>query len=251
MSLVHSKGLQHSCKGKAPKTTFCATYIKRSRKSEDFRPFFWSRWQDLNLRPFGPEIRTDVFLCHIMPAVVIRRKASLLTSSDMDENIPLQFSCNRCRTRLFPFARVIYRLAKPSSPLSDKTIIPHTLWYFNIWTDKASPISAIHENELGHPASKMLVGSPSFGALAQLVARYIRIVEVTGSNPVCSTIKGLKLWYKVSVLFFIFLQNPNAKRQMHPGIWIIPAFFLRRHCRSNNLPENRLDKMHPLPSVGA
>ena len=26
-----------------------------------------------------------------------------------------------------------------------------------------------------------------FGALAQLVARYIRIVEVTGSNPVCST----------------------------------------------------------------
>ena len=27
-----------------------------------------------------------------------------------------------------------------------------------------------------------------FGALAQLVARYIRIVEVTGSNPVCSTI---------------------------------------------------------------
>ena len=32
-----------------------------------------------------------------------------------------------------------------------------------------------------------------YGALAQLVARYIRIVEVTGSNPVCSTIKGLEL----------------------------------------------------------
>ena len=30
--------------------------------------------------------------------------------------------------------------------------------------------------------------SSSSGALAQLVARYIRIVEVTGSNPVCSTI---------------------------------------------------------------
>ena len=30
-----------------------------------------------------------------------------------------------------------------------------------------------------------------FGALAQLVARYIRIVEVTGSNPVCSTTSGL------------------------------------------------------------
>ena len=28
-----------------------------------------------------------------------------------------------------------------------------------------------------------------YGALAQLVARYIRIVEVTGSNPVCSTTK--------------------------------------------------------------
>ena len=26
-----------------------------------------------------------------------------------------------------------------------------------------------------------------FGALAQLVARYIRIVEVSGSNPLCST----------------------------------------------------------------
>ena len=56
----------------------------------------WSRWQDLNLRPFGPEIRTDVLLCHIMTAVVIRRNPSLLPSSDMDESIPLQFGCNRC-----------------------------------------------------------------------------------------------------------------------------------------------------------
>ena len=30
-------------------------------------------------------------------------------------------------------------------------------------------------------------GAVKYGALAQLVARYIRIVEVTGSNPVCST----------------------------------------------------------------
>ena len=30
----------------------------------------------------------------------------------------------------------------------------------------------------------------TYGALAQLVARYIRIVEVTGSNPVCSTTKS-------------------------------------------------------------
>ena len=28
-----------------------------------------------------------------------------------------------------------------------------------------------------------------YGALAQLVARYIRIVEVSGSNPLCSTIR--------------------------------------------------------------
>ena len=27
----------------------------------------------------------------------------------------------------------------------------------------------------------------TYGALAQLVARYIRIVEVSGSNPLCST----------------------------------------------------------------
>ena len=32
-----------------------------------------------------------------------------------------------------------------------------------------------------------------FGALAQLVARNVRIVEVRGSNPLRSTIKGLKL----------------------------------------------------------
>lgn len=31
-----------------------------------------------------------------------------------------------------------------------------------------------------------------YGALAQLVVRYIRIVEVTGSTPVCSTSQALK-----------------------------------------------------------
>ena len=40
----------------------------------------------------------------------------------------------------------------------------------------------------------------AYGALAQLVARYIRIVEVTGSNPVCST-QGLA---EVQVLFLCF-----------------------------------------------
>ena len=41
-----------------------------------------------------------------------------------------------------------------------------------------------------------------FGALAQLVARYIRIVEVTGSNPVCSTTFVRKLWF--SDFFLIY-----------------------------------------------
>ena len=38
--------------------------------------------------------------------------------------------------------------------------------------------------QVGELAQKI---NTKFGALAQLVARYIRIVEVTGSNPVCST----------------------------------------------------------------
>lgn len=37
-----------------------------------------------------------------------------------------------------------------------------------------------------------------YGALAQLVARYIRIVEVTGSNPVCST-KRIQIRTKICV----------------------------------------------------
>ena len=44
----------------------------------------------------------------------------------------------------------------------------------------------IREQLFGETAQK----SPAiFGAIAQLVARYIRIVEVTGSNPVSSTIQ--------------------------------------------------------------
>ena len=64
-------------------------------------------------------------------------------------------------------------------------------------------------------------------------------------------IKGLKLWYKVSVLSFLFLQNPNAKRHMHPEICI--SHVLYRHCQflARILSENRIRKMHPLPSLGA
>ena len=36
----------------------------------------------------------------------------------------------------------------------------------------------------------------AYGALAQLVVRYIRIVEVTGSTPVCSTMNTDISWYK-------------------------------------------------------
>ena len=40
------------------------------------------------------------------------------------------------------------------------------------------------------------------GALAQLVARDIRIVEVRSSNLLCSTIKGLRYWYNIWVPIF-------------------------------------------------
>ena len=42
----------------------------------------------------------------------------------------------------------------------------------------------MHPQQYGEPAQKI---TTKFGALAQLVARYIRIVEVSGSNPLCST----------------------------------------------------------------
>ena len=47
-----------------------------------------------------------------------------------------------------------------------------------------------------------------YGALAQLVARYIRIVEVTGSNPVCST-KPL-LWKR----FFFYTVVTSCMRYL-------------------------------------
>ena len=42
-----------------------------------------------------------------------------------------------------------------------------------------------------------------YGALAQLVARYIRIVEVSGSNPLCST-TGKPCKSRVSSIFGAF-----------------------------------------------
>ena len=42
----------------------------------------------------------------------------------------------------------------------------------------------MHPQQYGEPAQKI---TTKFGAIAQLVARYIRIVEVRGSNPLSST----------------------------------------------------------------
>ena len=44
-----------------------------------------------------------------------------------------------------------------------------------------------------------------FGALAQLGARYIRIVEVVGSNPICSTKNREVIYPDLPVLFFCIL----------------------------------------------
>lgn len=49
----------------------------------------------------------------------------------------------------------------------------------------------------------------------------------------------------------MFLQKPNAKRQMHPGIWVISACVRRCYSRGKFTLKNYMEKMHPLPSVGA
>ena len=50
-----------------------------------------------------------------------------------------------------------------------------------------------------------------FGALAQLVARYIRIVEVSGSNPLCSTIR--KTLDSIRILGSFFLYRKLQKEE--------------------------------------
>ena len=44
---------------------FCATGTKKACQERTFPDRLWSRWQDLNLRPFGPEIRTNVRFYHL------------------------------------------------------------------------------------------------------------------------------------------------------------------------------------------
>ena len=50
-----------------------------------------------------------------------------------------------------------------------------------------------------------------FGALAQLVARYIRIVEVSGSNPLCSTTRKTLDSIRILGSFFFFIGNCKKK----------------------------------------
>lgn len=56
----------------------------------------------------------------------------------------------------------------------------------------------------------------AYGALAQLVVRYIRIVEVTGSTPVCSTFLFRRLHLRCDgVVLFFFV---NKKLPPHPSV---------------------------------
>ena len=53
-----------------------------------------------------------------------------------------------------------------------------------------------------------------FGALAQLVARYIRIVEVSGSNPLCSTTRKTLDSIRILGSFFFFYRKLQKEEQM-------------------------------------
>ena len=86
----------------------------------------------------------------------------------------------------------------------------------------------MHPQQYGEPAQKI---TTKFGALAQLVARYIRIVEVSGSNPLCSTKpKKSELnpswgWVRISSFYLKYcgvISKTNERRQI--GIIpIVPA----------------------------
>ena len=49
----------------------------------------------------------------------------------------------------------------------------------------------------------------------------------------------------------MFLQNPNAKRLLHPEICGFSAYRSLRNFQSNFYLKNRIEKMRPLSSVGA
>ena len=61
-----------------------------------------------------------------------------------------------------------------------------------------------------------------FGAIAQLVARYIRIVEVTGSNPVSSTTSSPSIGYNLGEVLFY---HQKAQKPCYHGAFE-PSMFL-------------------------
>ena len=62
----------------------------------------------------------------------------------------------------------------------------------------------MHPQQYGEPAQKI---TTKFGALAQLVARYIRIVEVSGSNPLCSTTRKTLDSIRILGSFFLYRKD--------------------------------------------
>ena len=109
--------------------------------------------------------------------------------------------------------------------------------------------------------------SDLYGALAQLVARYIRIVEVTGSNPVCSTKSRTSEPFKRFGCVFLFRILRALLRQIRTvilrqegGAFVMPyppVFRAFRHlCRlgafggcallSNDMGESGKNKQTPI-----
>ena len=53
---------------------------------------------------------------------------------------------------------------------------------------------------------RVFLSAPSFGVVAQLIERYVRIVEVVGLSPISSTKNQIAL---VAILFFMVQCPPN------------------------------------------
>ena len=72
-----------------------------------------------------------------------------------------------------------------------------------------SPVPILHRKAVNVKSAQNLAGI--FGAIAQLVARYIRIVEVSGSNPLCSTTR--KTLDSIRILGSFFLYRKLQKEE--------------------------------------
>ena len=69
------------------------------------------------------------------------------------------------------------------------------------------------------------MGKNHHGALAQLVARYIRIVEVSGSNPLCSTKNRPKTSGFRTFLYLFILFSDSLTPKGHQYSILVPLFF--------------------------